>query len=59
MSKLLLIVFLMSLSFGSCSPARHAASAPRPWVRYYHRQQRKQERARRRQVKTSVTWSKL
>jgi hypothetical protein len=59
MSKLLLLVFLLSLALGSCSPTRHTASAPRPWVRYYHRKQRKQERARRRQVKTNVTWSKL
>lgn len=59
MSKLLLFLFLLSLGFGSCSPSRHSGQAPRPWVRYYHRQQRKQERARRRQVKTNITWSKL
>jgi len=59
MSKLLLLVFLLSLGLGSCSSARHSGQAPRPWVRYYHRQQRKQERARRQQVKTNVTWSKL
>ena len=59
MGKLLLLVFLLSLGLGNCSPARHSGKAPRPWVRYYHRQQRKQERARRRQVKTNITWSKL
>lgn len=59
MSKLLLFAFLLSLGLGSCSPARHSGQAPRPWVRYYHRQQRKQERARRRQVKSNITWSKL
>lgn len=59
MSKLLLLVFLLSLGLSSCSPARHSGQAPRLWVRYYHCQQRKQERARRRQVKTNITWSKL
>jgi hypothetical protein len=59
MSKLLLLVWLLSLGLSSCSPARHSGQAPRPWVKYYHRQQRKQERMRRRQPKTNVTWSKL
>jgi hypothetical protein len=59
MSKLLLVVWLLGLGLGSCSPARHSGQAPRPWVKYYHRQQRKQERARRRQLKSNVMWSKL
>ena len=59
MSKLLLTVLLLSLGLGSCSPVRHSGQAPRPWIKYYHRQQRKEERARRRQVKTNITWSKL
>jgi hypothetical protein len=59
MSKLLLIVLLLSLGLGNCSPARHTATAPRPWIKYYHRQQRKHERERRWQEKTNVTWSKL
>ena len=59
MSKLLLFVFLLSLGLGSCSPARHSGQAPRPWLNYYHRQQRKQERLRRLQVRPNITWSKL
>jgi hypothetical protein len=59
MSKPLLVVLLLSLGLGSCSPARLSASAPRPWIKYYHRQQRKQERQRRREVKTNITWSRL
>lgn len=59
MSKLLLIVWLLSLGLDSCTPVRHSGVAPRPWIHYYHRQQRKAARARRQQLKPNVTWSKL
>jgi hypothetical protein len=59
MSKFLLIVQLLSLGLSSCTPVRHSGVAPRPWIHYYHRQQRKEERVRRRQLKTNITWSKL
>lgn len=57
--KKLLVALLLSLELGSCTPVRHSGQAPRPWIHYYHRQQRKQERERRRQVKANITWSKL
>jgi hypothetical protein len=64
MSKLLLALCLV-LALGSCTtwphptPAPHTAQAPRRWVRYYHHEQRQNERARRRLVKANITWSKL
>ena len=59
MSRLLPLALLLSLALGSCAPSRHTSAAPRPWIRYYHRQQRRHERERRREVKTNITWSKL
>ena len=55
----LLLLALLSLALGSCAPSRHTSAAPRPWIRYYHRQERRHERERRRAVKANVTWSKL
>ena len=61
MSKLLLLSLVLAL--GSCTtwphPTPHSAQAPRRWVKYYHHEQRKNERQRRRLVKTNITWSKL
>ncbi|MVN79322.1 hypothetical protein GO988_23565 [Hymenobacter sp. HMF4947] len=54
-----LLPLLLSLVLGSCTPALHRQAAPRPWLRYYHREQRKHERERRRTVKANITWSKL
>jgi hypothetical protein len=59
MKRLALALVMLSLALGSCTPSLHTATAPRPWLKYYHHEQRKNERQRRRLVKTNVTWSKL
>lgn len=59
MKRLALALVLLSGMLGSCTPSIHSAVAPRRWLNYYHHEQRKNERQRRRLVKTNVTWSKL
>lgn len=65
MSKLLILFALLLLlgSGSSCTTSRPKGGkpwiTPKPWIRYYHRQQRKNERQRRRVVKTNITWSRL
>jgi hypothetical protein len=57
MKQLLFVCLLFSLGLSSCTPSIHSAVAPRPWLKYYHREQRKNERQRRRIVNTNVTWN--
>ncbi|MVN79328.1 hypothetical protein GO988_23595 [Hymenobacter sp. HMF4947] len=59
MRQCLLLLLLLGLGLSSCAPSLHRQAAPRPWRRYYHREQRQHERERRRTLKTNVTWSSL
>lgn len=60
MHKLLLFALLLSLGLGSCTVHRaHGPQVPKRWIRHYHHEQRQNERQRRKQIKTNITWSKL
>lgn len=62
MSKLLLLFALLLLGGSSCATGSPKGGkpwvTPKPWIRYYHRQQRQNERQCRRVVKTNITRSK-
>jgi hypothetical protein len=64
MNKLLLLFALLLLLGGSsCASSNRLGGqpgrTPRPWLRYYKREQRQNERQRRRVVKSNITWSKI
>jgi hypothetical protein len=59
MSRLLLLLAVLSLGLKSCAPAKRFWVAPHRTIRHYHHWQRKHERERRRQVKAVILWSEL
>lgn len=57
---LLLALLLLLGSSSSCATSKgqgvNPGVTPRPWKRYYHHVQRKNERQRRRVVQPNITW---
>lgn len=61
MSKLLLLLAMLSLALSSCAPVHRFMVAPHRTIRHYRHWQRTHERERRQEArhKTNVTWSRL
>jgi transposase-like protein len=61
MSKLVLLLVLLSLGLSSCAPVKRFWFAPHRTIRHYHHWQRKHERERQRRAndRTNVSWSSL